>query len=155
MVELEAAGLNDERARSPMGLEFARALIVRALDDQMPGADRFAGALHHVCTAVCSNLRASLGEDGCRALFGRAFVAEDDAHPALRTIRGPDDCEIPLERIVASIEAHGADPTKLALEAVVANVVDILARLIGADMTMQMLDPETHRHDRSGGAESP
>jgi hypothetical protein len=145
------SGPHDEEARLPTGLQFARSLVGRALGDKPPATDQSAAALHHVCTAVFSNVRASLGDDGCRALLGRAFAAEEESHPSLRTIRGPDDCEIPLERLLASTEAHGADPTRRAVEALLADLVDILARLIGADMTIQILDPEMHRPGTRGG----
>lgn len=155
MSGLEAVGPNDDPSRTPTGPEFARHLVSRALGGRTTRANELAAALHGVCVSVFSNVRASMGDDGCRALFGRAFAREDEAHPALRTIRGPDDSEIPQERIIASIDAHGAEATRVAVEALLAALFDILARLIGADMTTQILDSGTNRPRTGGRAGSP
>jgi hypothetical protein len=155
MSGLGAGEPNDDPSHLPTGPEFARYLVGRALGDQTPAPNQLAVALEAACAPVFSNVRASMGDDGCRALFGRAFVGQDETHPALRTIRGRDDCEIPLERILASIAAHGADATRAAVEALLAELVDILARLIGADMTIRILDPEAYRSETRGGEPSP
>lgn len=152
---LEKTGPHDEPARLPTGPEFARSLLDRALAQQTSERDDVADALHRVCAAVFSNLRASLGDEGCRALVARAFAAAHESHPALRTICGPDDCALPLDRILASTETHGAGPTRSAVEALLAGLVDILARLIGADMTIQILDPENAPPEHGGGAGAP
>jgi len=155
MGELDAVGPNDDASHLPTGPKFARYLVGRTLGAQTPTPNQLAVALQAACAPVFSNVRASMGDDGCRALFGRAFAAQDETHPALRTIRGPDDCEIPLEHILASTTAHGADATLAAVEALLAELVDILARLIGADMTIRILDPEAYPSETRGGEPSP
>lgn len=154
MVGAGAVEPDDDRSRLPTGIEFARELVRRQVREPAPPTRQLADALHRTCESVFSNVRLSMGDDGCRALFGRAFSAVHDQHPAIETLRVAGDCEIPRERLLAAIETHGASATTSAVEALLAALVDILARLIGADMTIRILDPGTSTAERADG-ESP
>jgi hypothetical protein len=90
---------------------------------------------------VFAHIRESMGDDGCAALFGRAFARTAPQHPALTKIRGRTDCETSLENVVGAVEAHGAAPTQAAVEALLAAIIEILARLIGEDMAIGIIDP--------------
>ncbi len=154
MVSAGAVDSNDDRSRLPTGLEFARDLVRREVHEPAPPPRQLADALHRTCELVFTNVRATMGDDGCAALFGRAFSAAHDQHAAIDSLRVAGDCEIPRERLLAAIETHGAAATTSAVEALLAGLVDILARLIGTDMTLRILDPDAPSSERLGG-ESP
>jgi len=143
MVGAGAVEPDDGRSRLPTGIEFARDLLRREVHEPAPPARQLADALHRTCDSVFTNVRATMGDDGCRALFGRAFSAARDQHPAIDALRVASDCEIPREQLLAAIETHGPAATTSAVEALLAALVDILARLIGTDMTLRILDPDT------------
>jgi|SRR6185437_4825089 len=150
----DAVEPDEDGSRLPTGIEFARDLVHRELRDPAPPSHQLADALHRTCESVISNVRMTMGDDGCSALFGRAFSAARDQHPAIEALRMPGDCEISRERLLAAIQTHGAAATTSAVEALLAALVDILARLIGTDMTLRILDPGPSTADRPDG-ESP
>lgn len=81
-----------------------------------------------------------MGDDGCSALVGRAFVLIELEHPAGRAIRGPNDCFITRENLGAAIEAHGGAATATAVDALLASIHEILARIIGEEMAKRIID---------------
>jgi hypothetical protein len=93
-----------------------------------------------------------MGDDGCSALFGRAFARTELNHPAVREVRGSTDFDIPLTGITMAIEAHGGAATALAIDALLKALHDILARLIGEDMAARLLDHDAQRPDADDGA---
>ena len=101
----------------PVALSAARHLAVR--EARAPSGDpaALAAALPEICRPVFASVRQSMGVDGCSALFGRAFARTEWRHPAVRTIRGDADSDIPLHALVrfsaadedANAEAPDAD----------------------------------------------
>jgi hypothetical protein len=140
--EREAGGPSP-RLTLPAARAAAQRLVERELE--RPGAfdtdaARLGAALFRAYAAVCDNVRATMGDDGCIALFGRAYARELASHPALHEVRGRTKYETSLENVLAGIDAHGAAAVRAAVEAVIATVIDILARLIGEDMAIRIID---------------
>jgi hypothetical protein len=101
-------------------------------------------ALQRTVVKVSESLRASIGDAGCQALLARALAQLEAAHPALTSMRRISESVIYPEGVAASVETHGAAAVTAAVEAFIAVVVDVLARLIGDDMALQVID-----HDRT------
>jgi hypothetical protein len=138
--EREAA---EQSSRPPpsAALRAVRGLVTRALAHQAASEaspDRVTNALHHACALVVHNLRESMGEDGCDALFGRAASRSETLHPVLRQLRPPKMSDISREQLSSAVAAN-AVATQAAIEALLANLIEILARLIGEDMALQII----------------
>jgi hypothetical protein len=121
-------------------LTSARAIIRRLLERETHGdSDAGTGAamMQRAAERVFDDLKGAVGTDGLDALLGRAISRTEREHPAVTTMRRADDV-CPLN-VAAAVEAHGVDAARAALEAVLAALVDILAALIGADMTRSLL----------------
>lgn len=98
---------------------------------------------------VSDNLRRSLGEDGYRALVGRAVARTQSDQPVWTTIRSAG-LGIDLDVVVA-VERHGPAAVSAALESLVAALFDTLSDLIGAEMARNLLDHDDTRRARARG----
>ena len=138
----------------PVALSAARHLAVR--EARAPSGDpaALAAALHEICRPVFASVRQSMGVDGCSALFGRAFARTEWRHPAVRTIRGEADSDIPLHALVSAVEAHGAAATANAVDAVLAALHEILGRIIGEDMSKRIIDHDAQSSARDEAGSS-
>jgi hypothetical protein len=136
----------------------AAVLAVRRLaatERRDPGTQsRLAEVLHDVLAPVFENLREATGDDGCSALSSRAFARTEWEHPPVTTVRGPTDYEVPLANIVAAIAAHGTAATASAVEALLVALFEILARIIGEDMAISIMDHERPRPGQGDGVSS-
>lgn len=111
-----------------------------------------APALQRACTRVTDVLRESMGDAGCTALLARAFERTEGAHPPLKDLRGPGDDGVRLDGIAASADKHGIEDVSAAIEALITAIIDILTRLIGEDMTIQLFDYDEPKPPTRGGA---
>jgi hypothetical protein len=137
--------------RLHVSVRTARRLL--AHDAPAPGKDSpaaIAAALQQTCLRVCGNLRDSLGNDGCNALFVRALARVEAQHPTLKDLRRVDHNFIHLEGVAGTAALHGVAPVSAAIEALLAALVDILGRLIGEDMATQLIDHEAPRRKGDG-----
>ena len=112
-------------------------------------------ALQRTCLRVSDNLRDSMGNDGCNALLVRALARTEANHPALKNICRLNGGDIPLDGVLASVEAHGVAAVTSAVEALLAALVEILGRLIGEDMAIRLIDHDAARSPSSNGAKAP
>jgi hypothetical protein len=128
---------------------LARELLGRGPveNGQLPqtGAD-----MQRAFSRVSDNLRRSLGEDGYRALVGRA-IARMESDPPVWTATRYAGLGIDLDVVVA-VERHGVKAVGAALESLVAALFDILSDLIGVEMARNLLDHDDTRRARVGGA---
>ncbi len=106
--------------------------------------------LQRAFARVSENLRRSLGEDGYRALIGRA-ISRTQSDPPVWTATRYAGLGIDLD-VVAAVERHGASAVGAALESLVTALFDILSDLIGADMARNLLDHDDARRARAAGA---
>jgi hypothetical protein len=123
--------------------QTARRLIARerehgSTDDSDHGSGD--GALYGATQRAILNLREAMGDDGCDALLARAVANTRSRHP-LVTELGDGATLIPSRgRLTAAIATHGEAVVEAAVEALLAFVIDIVARLIGEDMTIGIID---------------
>lgn len=114
-----------------------------------------ASVLQQACTRVTDVLRESMGDAGSAALLARAFARTEAAYPPLKDLRRPGDNGVRLDGIAASADKHGIEDVTAAIEALITAVIDILTRLIGEDMTIQLFDYDKHEPPTRGGAGAP
>lgn len=132
-------------APSP-GLAVARRLIARMKSHPAPAesSDPAASALQRACAAVVQNVRQALGEHGCEALLSRAVATIETRHPLAADLRYPQG--FTSERLSMAVQVHGAAATEAAVESLIGTLTEILARLIGEDMAIRMIDPDGPPH---------
>ncbi|MEP6508086.1 MAG: hypothetical protein ABJC63_07655 [Gemmatimonadales bacterium] len=123
------------------GLEMARQLLERETA-VAPESPENGAALERTLARVSENLRRSVGDDGYEALLARAVARAQSDHPALVDIRGDGIAGLSMDRVTAGVDTHGAAVVTAALESLLATLVDVLSGLIGADMVMNLLDPD-------------
>lgn len=147
--------MNRDASQSPTSLQIARRLLAR---EAAPGSEaepeKAGAALQRTCARVSETLRDSMGEDGRNALLVRALARTEAHHPALKNICRLNEGGIQLDGVVASVEAHGVAAVTAAIEALLAALVDVLARLIGEDMAIRLIDNDGPRSRTGDGAQS-
>lgn len=77
---------------------------------------------------------------GFNALFKRALAQSEAAHPFLAEIRLRRDPEPVLGGVPDLIDAHGAPAVAAGLHATLETLLGLLARLIGVDVVVQLLE---------------
>jgi hypothetical protein len=108
-------------------------------------------ALQVTCSRVCDNLREFMGIDGCSALLDRAIARTEDRHPVWREIRRRDGDGVHLDGIASSVELHGIAAVTAAVNALLAALFEVLARLIGEDLALRVMELEATPADPAGG----
>jgi hypothetical protein len=148
--------MNRDASPSPTSVQIARRLLAREAAPGSKGKPEMVGAaLQRTVLRVSESLLDSMGEDGRNALLVRALARTEADHPALKNVVGLDEGGIQLDGVVASVEAHGVAAVTAAIEALVAALIDLLARLIGEDMAIQLIDDGALRPPKRGGAKGP
>lgn len=123
------------------GLEMARQLLAREIGGaEEPAA--ITAAMQRALMRVSENLRRSVGDDGYNALVSRAIARTQPVHPAVIEMRGGGDAEMSANGVLTSVDAHGAPAVTAAVESLLASIADVLSGLIGADMVLNILDPD-------------
>lgn len=156
------------RNSPPASLEAARRLVARAVAEPGPFSAQsehgLADALSSACVLVLRNIQESMGDDGRDALLDRAAFKSERLHPVVRQLRDPGTPGISRERLSAAVAAD-SEAARAGIEALLAALIETLARLIGEDMALHIIardadgnvDRETS-HDTqppdSGGAVS-
>lgn len=120
----------------PPTRDIARRLIDRNSDNRSGGTALAAAA---ACDDLYRELSRWVGPDGCHALFVRAYAQARTDHPALEQIQLRASAEPYLDGVTESIKAHGDAATAGAVESMLVALLEVLARLIGADMVMRLV----------------
>jgi hypothetical protein len=107
-------------------------------------------ALQRSCTRMTAALWRTMGPAGSSALLARAFARTEGAHPILKALHRGNGDATRLEGIAESVKAHGIAEVTAAIEAFLATVIDILARLIGEDMATRLISGEDNRPNGRG-----
>ena len=102
-----------------------------------------AAALRRVYARVSNNLRRFVGDDGYNALMARVLAITERERPTLEQIRRTGNADVGLEGMIANIDVHGSADTTAAVEAVLTTLADVLSSLVGADMVLNILDPDS------------
>ena len=117
---------------------LARQLVAREAAS-FAGPDAEVSAARIACETVCRDLARWVGVTGCNALFNRAALQERATRPLLTEIRVDAGSEPPLNGVAEMVETHGASAVAAGLESLLATVLALLGRLIGEDITAQIL----------------
>ena len=128
-------------------LELARRLIAR--EASASGlANSPAAATQAACERVYRGLALWLGENGSQALFTRALAQARSAHAPVREISLRAKSEHRLDGVAEAIQTYGPPAVAAGLEAVLAGVLELLARLLGADIATRLVEQTTPGDDR-------
>jgi len=134
---------------------IARRLLVR--DGYPADSEQRAAieALQGTCARVCSNLRDTMGDDGCTALIARALARTESGHPALTSIRRISRGKIAIDNVAGGVESHGVAAVTAGVEALLASLFEILGKLIGEDMATRIMELGSPRARRADNGASP
>jgi hypothetical protein len=91
---------------------------------------------------VSENLRRAIGDDGYAALLSRAIAQTQTDHLRLRASSGDASLVFPIDALTADVGTHDIHLVSAAFESILASIIDVLSGLIGADMVMNLLDPD-------------
>ena len=94
-----------------------------------------------------------IGFDGCHALFTRALTQAREDHPLLRTIQLFPRSSPYVLGVTETLVQHGSVKIADALEATLVILIDLLGRLIGEDMTTNLIErglAESERDEANG-----
>ena len=133
---------SDRDEAIPRSIQLARRLLAPELTLGTADPEVAAVGLRRTCERISVTLRNALGVDGSSALFHRALMRTEAAHPSLAGLRGSDDRHIAFEGLAASVDAHGIGAVSAGVEALLAALIDILVRLIGEEMTIRLTAAE-------------
>jgi hypothetical protein len=149
-------GVTADDGDGPAAVRIARRVMGReAVRDAGASPAAIASALQRVFGRLSYNLRDAMGPDGYDALLLRALARAKRAHPALAMAGALNEREMHTDKMLAIIEAHGADVATDAMEALLVAFIDILSRLIGEDMAIRLIDPDVPQSRPNGGAGLP
>ena len=131
-VTIRPSGAALDLARRLLGLETAG-----TSEPAKTGA-----AIERTLARVSDNLRRAIGDDGYTALLTRAVAQAQTEHPALRDVHSDGSSVFSVDRLTADIGAHNINQVSAAVESLLASIIDVLSGLIGADMVLNLLDPD-------------
>jgi hypothetical protein len=138
-------------ASFPSSLQLARRLLKRETNPSDDDSARSA-RLQKTYAQVAQSLGGALGTAGCTALFARALSRADPHHPALRDMRLIQGGIIVPHGVRASVALHGIDVVTAATEALLAALLEVLTRVVGEDMALQLVDADAQDSVARGGA---
>jgi hypothetical protein len=122
--------------RSATVTEAARDFWVRdAVDVGAP--EEVIATAERICVQLQAGLVRWVGTEGYRALLHRVLELARAEHPALRRLscNGSDEQEI-----AAAVRAHGAAEVTAGMVALVATLIDLLGRIVGEEMAVQLVN---------------
>lgn len=118
---------------SAAATEAARRLWAHGLEDAASGDVAVAGA--RVCTQLRIDLERWVGVSGYRALLDRALDQARPQHLPLRKLA----CTGDAQEMVAAVRVHGEKKVAAGLVAMVAALIDLLGRVVGEAMAVQLV----------------
>jgi len=146
---------------TPASLQAARRLVARALAESGPASAQtdhgLADALQRACALVLRNIQEAMGDDGRDALLDRAAFKSETLHPVVRQLRDPGTPGISREQLSAAVAADSM-AARAGIEALLASLIETLARLIGEDMALHIIARDADGNldrEASRGAQPP
>ena len=136
--------------RSAAATEVARGLWQRAVGDSTTPED-VAAAATRMCTELRAGLSRWVGAMGYRALIDRALLLARAEHPALGSLQchGGDE---PVT--TAAVRAHSAAEVATGMVALVATLIDLLSRIVGEEMAVELVNQAVARLPWRGASPS-
>ena len=124
----------------------ARQAARRLIESRQAEREESAGRAHAVAVA-CSDLYLGLsrwvGPDGCHALFTRALAQARTDSTTLAQIQLRPGAEPYLDGVADSIRSQGDSTVFAALESMLVQLIELLERLVGADMAAKLIERST------------
>ena len=105
-------------------------------------AEEVGAATQRVCDELRAGLSRWVGADGYRALLDRALVLSVTEHPVLSSISCHDGDALAA---TAAARAHGAAELATGVVALVATLTELLGRIIGEEMAVQLVEETSLR----------
>jgi len=131
-------------AKSPAATAAARRLWARAADGASTPVE-FGAAADRMSAQLRESLGRWIGGLGYVALLERALVQARAEHPLLEDVAGNGN-DAPV--IAAAMREQGAEGPSADLVALVTELVELLGRIIGNDMAVQLVDRITRPSPR-------
>jgi hypothetical protein len=119
--------------------ELTRRLVARATDES-EAPDGSALAVLEACERTYRELTRRLGQTGSNALLTRALAQARTEHPVLKEIRIGGSSKASLDGVTEAVQVHGVPKVAAGLEATLEKLLDLLSRLIGADMVVRLVE---------------
>lgn len=101
-------------------------------------------AAHAACEIASQQLSRSLGPIGFNGLFTRALVQAEAEHPLLRELRLERGTATPMPPITDVVAKYGPEPVADALRAALVTMFELLARLVGMDVVVRLVERNPH-----------
>jgi hypothetical protein len=135
---------------SPAATEVARRHWARAVGDTST-PEEVAAAAERTCTQLQAGLARWVGTMGYRALIDRALLLARAEHPALGSLscHGGDE---PVT--TAAVRAHSAAEVATGMVALVATLIDLLSRIVGEEMAVELVNQAVARLPWRGASPS-
>jgi hypothetical protein len=97
-------------------------------------------AAERICKCLPDGLARWFGPYGSLALVSRALAVAAEQHPSMASIEVASSPAPRLTGVASSARAHGAAATVDGVVTLIATLDELLGRLIGADMTLVLLE---------------
>ena len=119
--------------------QIARGLIESRHSQREADSGR-ATAVGVACDDLYQGLSRWVGPDGCHALFTRALAQARGDAATLEHVRLRPGASPYVDGVTESIRAHDDSSVAQALESMLVHLVELLERLIGADMATKLIE---------------
>lgn len=121
--------------------DVTRRLIERAAAES--GApDGAAVAVHRACEQAYRGLTKWVGPTGSHTLLGRALAEAQRENPLLKNVRLSESAD-GLEGVAELVQEKGSPAAAKALGGVLETLLELLGRLIGAEMAARLVEHDT------------
>lgn len=119
--------------------EIARRLI-ESRQPERTESDGRARAVAVACNDLYLGLSRWVGRDGCHALFTRALAQARADNATLNQIQLRPGSDPYVDGVSESVASHGDALVADALESMLVQLIGLLDRLIGGDMTTKLIE---------------
>ena len=107
-------------------------------------------SIDRVCGRVADSLTRWFGPYGALALLTRALARAQSAQPSLAAITVSSSASPSLNGFAESAKAHGVQATAEGVIALLAVLTDLIGRLIGTDLALNLLEQSAPRSSTPG-----
>jgi hypothetical protein len=125
---------------SPPARELAERIFAETAGE-VASRDDALGALTCIYDRLERTMSAVIGEAGHRAIVSRALRRARTAHPSLEGVALAES-DAPLEPLRARLRPEDASTVHAVAVTITANFIELLGTLIGAELTLTLLDRE-------------
>lgn len=120
----------------------ARDLAERLVAREAGTAPDGASAAYAAWQRAHAALARWLGATGTHALATRALTEAHPDHPSLGSLQVALPPDPIFQGLEASVRTHGAEAVAVGLTSSLAELFELLGRLVGEDMTARLVDPD-------------